>query len=264
MKSMGEIISKLRKDAGLTQEQLANMVGVSAQTVSKWETGTTMPDIMLLPIIADIFGVDVDYLFGIKRKTSNKKIYNYNAHEELYNSFFEVMQNLWGGAETDLETVGNASESIEYLKKHPDTQTLVLSNIEGNGVFADCNIALTFNKSKDEIQSLYDDDSAWTVLKRFADGETRSVFKYLLADCYKCFTAPCISAKTGIELPLVERALNNLLHLKLISRTDVATEDGTIYVYRGGQTHKLVLVYSLLAIAYRLGNYEESYRGFCS
>ena len=45
---------------------------------------------------------------------------------------------------------------------------------------------------------------------------------------------------------------------------DVAAEEGVIYVYRGGQTHKLVLVYSLLAIAYRLGNYEESYRGFIS
>lgn len=264
MKSMGEIISTLRKDAGFTQEQLANMVGVSAQTVSKWETGTTMPDIMLLPIIADVFGVDIDSLYGIKSNARSKNIYKHNAHEVLYNSFFEIMEKLWDNAETDAEIAENVNDSVEYLKNHPDTQTLVLSNIDGNGVFADCNIALTFSKNKDEIQRLYDDDSVWTVLKRFADGETRAVFKYLLADCYKSFTASCIAAKTWIELPLVERALNNLLHLKLISRTDVATEDGVIYVYRGGQTHKLVLVYSLLAIAYRLGNYKESYRGFVS
>lgn len=264
MKSMGEIIAKLRKDAGLTQEQLANMIGVSSQTVSKWETGTTMPDIMLLPIIADVFDVDIDSLYGIKRNARSKNVYKHNAHEVLYNSFFETLEYLWHNAETDAEIAENGKESSEYLKKHPDTQTLVLSNIDGNGVFADCNIALAFNKNKDEIQSLYDDDIAWTVLKRFADGETRAVFKYLLSDCYKSFTAPCISAKAGIELPLVECALDNLLHLKLISRTDVATEEGVIYVYRGGQTHKLVLVYSLLAIAYRLGNYKESYRGFIS
>lgn len=41
MNNMNEIIAKLRKDAGLTQEQLANMIGVSAQTVSKWETGVS-------------------------------------------------------------------------------------------------------------------------------------------------------------------------------------------------------------------------------
>ena len=62
MNNMGEIIAKLRKDAGFTQEQLANMIGVSAQTVSKWETGTTMPDIMLLPIIADVFNTDKIHL----------------------------------------------------------------------------------------------------------------------------------------------------------------------------------------------------------
>lgn len=62
MKDMGEIIAKLRKGAGFTQEKLAAMVGVSSQTVSKWETGTTMPDILLLPIIADVFDVDIDSL----------------------------------------------------------------------------------------------------------------------------------------------------------------------------------------------------------
>lgn len=264
MKSMGEIIAKLRKDAGLTQEQLANMIGVSAQTVSKWETGTTMPDILLLPIIADVFDVDIDSLYGIKRNARSKKVYKHNAHEVLYNSFFETLEYLWHNAETDAEIAENVKESIEYLKNHPNTQTLVLSNIEGNGVFADCNIALTLNVNKDEMQKLYDDDNAWTVLKRLADGETRAVFKYLIGDCYKSFTASFIAAKTGMDLSVVERALNNLLHLKLISRTDVDTDEGTIYVYRGGQTHKLVLIYSLLAIAYRLGNYEESYRGFIS
>lgn len=39
MNNMGEIIAKSRKEAELTQEQLANIIGVSAQTVSKWETG---------------------------------------------------------------------------------------------------------------------------------------------------------------------------------------------------------------------------------
>lgn len=264
MKSMGETIAKLRKDTGFTQEQTANMIGVSAQTVSKWETGTTMPDIILLPVIADVFDVDIDFLFDVKRKTKSKKIYKDNAHEVLYNSFFEIMENLWGNAATDAEIAKSAAESVEYLKAHPDTQTLVLSNIEGNGVFADCNIALAFNKSKSEMQNLYDDDSAWTALKRFADGETRAVLKFLISDSYKSFTASLIAAKTAIELPLVERALLNLLHLRLISRTDVNTEEGTVCVYRGGQTHKLVLVYSMLAIAYRLGNYEEIYRGFIS
>lgn len=54
----------MRKKHALTQEQLAEALGVSCQAVSKWETNSSYPDISLLPIIADYFGVSVDYLIG--------------------------------------------------------------------------------------------------------------------------------------------------------------------------------------------------------
>lgn len=61
--TIGNIIAELRKSKDATQEELGNAVGVSAQAVSKWESGGT-PDIELLPAIADYFGVAVDSLFG--------------------------------------------------------------------------------------------------------------------------------------------------------------------------------------------------------
>ena len=54
----------MRKQRGLTQEQIAETLGVSCQAVSKWETNSSYPDISLLPIIADYFGVSVDFLIG--------------------------------------------------------------------------------------------------------------------------------------------------------------------------------------------------------
>ena len=92
MDNMNEIIAKLRRDAGLTQEQLAGIIGVSPQAVSKWETGTTMPDILLLPVIADIFDKDIDYLFGRLREKAEAVIRKENVHEEVYNLFFEMLQ----------------------------------------------------------------------------------------------------------------------------------------------------------------------------
>ncbi len=62
--TMGSIIMRLRKDRGLTQEQLANELGISYQAVSKWETGNSCPDITALPLLADLFGVSIDALFG--------------------------------------------------------------------------------------------------------------------------------------------------------------------------------------------------------
>ncbi|MDO4974521.1 MAG: helix-turn-helix domain-containing protein [Eubacteriales bacterium] len=62
--TMGRIIMRLRKDRGLTQEQLANELGISYQAVSKWETGNSCPDLAVLPLLADLFGVSIDTLFG--------------------------------------------------------------------------------------------------------------------------------------------------------------------------------------------------------
>lgn len=59
-----EQISFLRKQKGLTQEQLANALGVTNQSVSKWESGQCCPDIQLLPSIAELFEVSVDELLG--------------------------------------------------------------------------------------------------------------------------------------------------------------------------------------------------------
>ncbi len=59
-------IAELRRHKGIGQQGLAEALGVSFQTVSKWETGITMPDIMLLPDIAKYFKVSVDELLGLK------------------------------------------------------------------------------------------------------------------------------------------------------------------------------------------------------
>lgn len=59
-------IAELRKEKGIGQQELADVLGVSFQAVSKWETGITMPDIMLLPNIAEYFGISVDELLGLK------------------------------------------------------------------------------------------------------------------------------------------------------------------------------------------------------
>lgn len=61
---IGTTIAALRREKGLTQDALAAQLGVSAQAVSKWENGLSCPDILMLPEIAEYFGVSVDALFG--------------------------------------------------------------------------------------------------------------------------------------------------------------------------------------------------------
>jgi len=63
--TMGKRIMALRKQAGMTQEQLAERLGVSPQAVSKWENDVSCPDIGTLPKLAEVFGVSTDVLLGV-------------------------------------------------------------------------------------------------------------------------------------------------------------------------------------------------------
>ncbi len=64
MMTMGQTIGQRRRALNMTQEALANILGVSNQAVSKWESGQCYPDIELLPKLADQFGITIDQLFG--------------------------------------------------------------------------------------------------------------------------------------------------------------------------------------------------------
>ena len=64
--TIGTQIANLRKKCGLTQEGLAQKLGITNQAVSKWESEQCCPDVMLLPKLADTFGVSLDELFGRK------------------------------------------------------------------------------------------------------------------------------------------------------------------------------------------------------
>ena len=61
-------LRRLRLEKALTQEQLAGILGVSVQSVSRWECGNTLPDVMLLPVIAKLYGVTVDDLYRADAK----------------------------------------------------------------------------------------------------------------------------------------------------------------------------------------------------
>ena len=74
MIKLGEKIKSLRKQKNISQEILAGYLGVSFQAVSKWENGSTMPDVTLIPAIASFFGVSTDELFDFNLFEMEKQV----------------------------------------------------------------------------------------------------------------------------------------------------------------------------------------------
>ena len=74
MIKLGEKIKSLRNQKNISQEVLANYLGVSFQAVSKWENGNTMPDVTMIPAIASFFGISTDELFDFNLFELEKQV----------------------------------------------------------------------------------------------------------------------------------------------------------------------------------------------
>ena len=127
--NIGNKIKELRKARGITQEQLAERVGVSFQAVSKWENNIALPDITLAPILASFFGVTLDELFG----------YNVKAIEE---KAMEVAKESWKYRDSDWEKARQIID--EGLKKYPDNDILLVNRL----------YVMDYDKDPDEVISV--------------------------------------------------------------------------------------------------------------
>ena len=85
--TIGENIRTLRRAKDMTQEQLADMLGVTYQSVSRWENSQAYPDIELIPAIAEIFGTSTDALMGVPETEKEKQAER--LIKEFYNATYE-------------------------------------------------------------------------------------------------------------------------------------------------------------------------------
>lgn len=101
---IGKIIAAHRKEKGVTQEELANHLGVSKPAVSKWESGQSYPDILLLPELASYFNITVDLLIGYEPQMTDEDV------RKLYHRLAEAF------AKEPFDKV--YEECQEYIKKY--------------------------------------------------------------------------------------------------------------------------------------------------
>ena len=75
--SIGSTIKRLRREKNITQEQLAEYLGITSRAISQWECDRTAPDISQIPALCHIFDISSDVLLGIDIEKNNEKIKKY-------------------------------------------------------------------------------------------------------------------------------------------------------------------------------------------
>ena len=129
---LSENLKKYRILKGLTQEELANYLNITPQSISKWERGETYPDITFLPALANIFETSVDLLIGMDvmradetkyniHKTANgfMKISDYESAEKVYRDALLIYPNNSGmllGLGSVLALNNKTEESIKFIE----------------------------------------------------------------------------------------------------------------------------------------------------
>jgi len=97
--SIGTIIKRLRREKDITQEQLAEYLGITSRAISQWECDRNSPDISQIPILCNIYEVSSDELLGIDVSNKNKQI------DELYNEMYQMAAD------------GNQAKAVELAEK---------------------------------------------------------------------------------------------------------------------------------------------------
>ena len=133
MMYLSKNLKKYRITNNLTQEDVAEYLGITAQSVSKWERGESYPDITFLPALANIFKTSVDLLIGmdtIRAEETRLNIHNkavtyqrhgdYDAAEKTYRDALLIYPNKPGmllGLASTLALKGNVNEAIELMER---------------------------------------------------------------------------------------------------------------------------------------------------
>ena len=93
---IGKFIAVLRKEKGLTQEQLGEKLGVTNKTISRWENGNYMPDVEMLSLLSKEFGVSINELISGERLLADdfKKAADNNLVTALNNSTFTLKEKI--------------------------------------------------------------------------------------------------------------------------------------------------------------------------
>lgn len=258
--SIGKNIAKYRKALNLTQEQLGERLGVTNQAVSKWESEVSMPDIMLLPQIADVLGVSLEDIYGIAKNAETASVsadeFPVFCHNKLHELFYHNSKMRY----THIDGSDEAQLAYQKQKLKDGCRIGCLSNIRGAFILTD-DLAIVdcgYKTDRDADLIRITQDSEYVLMYL----SNRNVRKVLF---YQYWSAIKNSKKHNAEF-----TVEDIMYASSLSETEVLNalkcleeiHINEVYTDREAKVKKYVLKYStviyVLAICKLAGLLSES------
>ena len=256
--TIGKNIADLRKNSGMKQEQLAEILGVSSQTISKWENEVTMPDIMLLPVIAGCFDITVDELYVSRKLTEKRQAIDYDdIPEMLYDTIIDLTQHGWVDTVDgkDIETEKERMKS--YLAENRQVKTATFSNKRG-AVIATSEIGL-LHRGKANADQLVQ-EGIGRVLEVLSNTAVRRVFAYEMDNMTKPITAPYAAKKCDISPDEAALALEMLTEIHVNHLTEVMLdENNSVRMYALNSDECIMYMLMILKTARLIDENKQHY-----
>ena len=265
--SMGKNIAYFRKSKGYTQEELGSKLGVTNQAVSKWESETSMPDIMILPRIANALDVTLDDLFAehvIQTSSQNLKVFNEKAvHDFPKNAQAEIIDSLC--QQTNLVNCNTwdflKAEENPSTKKYDQIRQFYtmccLSNTAGAAFVSNALTMIDSDIKPTDIGPIFEKPEVVSGIKKLSDSNVRRILAHICNEYFQTtkpfdytdseyFTLDIqsheLARSLGISSDDMMEALEKLISLHIV---ELETNNGTRYLL-----HKIKAIE--VAVTFRL------------
>lgn len=246
---LNERIAALRKERGFTLEQLGQMVGVSAQAVSKWEKGGA-PDVSLLPAVADALGVSIDSLFGRVEEGLDVKAAvrrwmltfpEEQRMDRLCHFIWSVMSTLSARSITDAADWDHYVDHCRQASIEADDKTYRM--LERTRVMLESGLLLGVRANDMSYLAIFPEPKAgWEPFLESNDLYRRlfallarphclEVLEYLHSKPSRIgrnFMIGAVVRQTGFDAAEVEEILKALAELNILLVTELETEEGVV------------------------------------
>lgn len=263
--SINQNISYYRKLCGYTQEQLAEKLGVTGQSVSKWENGLSNPDISVLPDLAKALGVDINALFS-ETPNQNNGIGISELSELCYDSLltlFAKAHHKFYHGDRSILTDDQLNKYVKSLKNDFDfplpkcAYVIDEGNPEHSAVFlSDAFSFVDRSYGGADSALLFDLDKSGELLSVLGDKNARKILKALYEKLISegedgaTFSPKTLSEATSLPEEVIAEAAKKLRHVGLIDEVEKIRQDGLKKEYCNLYSKNYIFVLAILRLAY--------------